>query len=188
MGLHVSALMDRFFGSLPPARILMVGLDGAGKTTVLYKLKKPDQVVATIPGIGFYVESIEYKHVSFTVWDIGGQAQLRPLWPHYYAHADAVIYVVDGNNPARMTEAREELDKVLGDERLREASLLVFNNKVDRPRCQSTAQITDRLGLDHHSQHKGSRDWFVQSTCAITGEGIVDGLEWLAESLKRKRR
>jgi len=77
-------------------RILMVGLDAAGKTTILYKLKlgevlsstarslDPAQVVTTIPTIGFNVETVEYKNISFTVWDVGGQDKIRPLWRHYY--------------------------------------------------------------------------------------------------------
>jgi ADP-ribosylation factor 1/2 len=182
MGLLVSTLMDRFFGPTP-ARILMVGLDNAGKTTVLYKLKL-GEVVTTTPTIGFNVESIVYKNISFTVWDVGGQTKIRALWQHYFENTDAVIYVVDSSDGQRLAEAREELEYVLGDDRVRNATLLVFSNKIDMPGSQSTAQVTDKLGLQGH---KG-RDWYIQATCAITGEGIVDGLEWLADNLKRKKK
>ena len=182
MGLLISTLMDRFFGNTP-ARIVMLGLDNAGKTTVLYKLKL-GEVVTTIPTIGFNVESIVYKNISFTVWDVGGQTKIRALWQHYYADSDALIFVVDSTDRTRFEEAREELHNVLNDDRMREASVLIFSNKVDLPGSCSTAEVTDKLGMLQMRQ----RDWFIQAACAVTGEGIVDGLEWLANNLKTKKR
>ena len=82
MGLAFSRIWERMFGK-QEMRILMVGLDAAGKTTILYKLKL-GEVVTTIPTIGFNVETVEYKNISFTVWDVGGQDKIRPLWRHYY--------------------------------------------------------------------------------------------------------
>merc|ERR1711945_50216 len=82
MGLAFTKLWQRMLGS-KEMRILMVGLDAAGKTTILYKLKL-GEVVTTIPTIGFNVETVEYKNISFTVWDVGGQDKIRPLWRHYY--------------------------------------------------------------------------------------------------------
>ena len=160
----------------------MVGLDNAGKTTVLYKLKL-GEVVTTIPTIGFNVETVDYKNISFTVWDVGGQTKLRGLWHHYFENSDAVIFVVDSSDRERLHEAREELDNILQDDRLRDSSLLVFSNKIDKPQSVTTTEVTDKLCLD---KHRG-RQWFIQATCAVTGEGIVDGLEWLASNLKKKR-
>ena len=182
MGILISTLIDRFFPS-SPCRISMLGLDNAGKTTVLYKLKL-GEVVSTIPTIGFNVETVEYKNISFTVWDIGGQTKIRPLWQHYYENCDGIIYVVDSSDSLRMKEAREELEGVLGDDRVRDSSLLVFANKQDMPGAMNPTEVTAKLGL----ADQRSRDWFIQSTCAVTGEGIVDGLEWLATSLKNKRK
>merc|ERR1712186_245287 len=127
MGLVFTKLWQRMIGA-QDMRILMVGLDNAGKTTVLYKLKL-GEVVTTIPTIGFNVETVEYKHISFTVWDVGGQTKIRPLWQHYFENSDAVIFVVDSQDSGRMAEAKEELDGVLNDDRLRNATLLVFSNK-----------------------------------------------------------
>eukprot|EP00834_Sanchytrium_tribonematis_P006089 NODE_418_length_7796_cov_0.461868.p10 type:complete len:101 gc:universal NODE_418_length_7796_cov_0.461868:871-569(-) len=80
MGLSFSKLFEGLFGK-KEMRILMVGLDAAGKTTILYKLKL-GEIVTTIPTIGFNVETVEYKNISFTVWDVGGQDKIRPLWRH----------------------------------------------------------------------------------------------------------
>ena len=181
MGILISTLIERFFPSTP-CRILMIGLDNAGKTTVLYKLKL-GEVVTTIPTIGFNVETVEYKNISFTVWDVGGQQKIRALWNYYFQDTQGVIYVVDSNDPQRLEETKEELDSVLADDRMRDCVLLVFANKQDMPHAASTAEITDKLGLHHHRD----RQWFIQSTCAITGEGIVEGLEWMANTLKKKR-
>lgn len=75
-------LLSKIFGN-KEMRILMLGLDAAGKTTILYKLKL-GQSVTTIPTVGFNVETVTYKNVKFNVWDVGGQDKIRPLWRHYY--------------------------------------------------------------------------------------------------------
>ena len=182
MGILISTLIDRFFPSTP-SRIIMLGLDNAGKTTVLYKLKL-GEVVTTLPTIGFNVETVVYKHISFTVWDVGGQTKIRRLWQHYYENSDAVVFVVDSSDRQRFAEAKEELDGMLADDRLRAASLLVFSNKTDMPGSATTAEVTEKLGLHERRE----RDWYIQATCAVTGEGIVEGLEWLADSLKGKKK
>ena len=93
-------------------RFLMVGLDAAGKTTILYKLKL-GEVVTTIPTIGFNVETVAYKNISFTVWDVGGKDKIRPLWRHYYQNTQAMIFVVDSNDRDRVDESREELARMV---------------------------------------------------------------------------
>merc|ERR1712182_60385 len=100
MGLAFSSIWQRMFGK-QEMRILMVGLDAAGKTTILYKLKL-GEVVTTIPTIGFNVETVEYKNISFTVWDVGGQDKIRPLWRHYYQNTQGLIFVVDSNDRDRI--------------------------------------------------------------------------------------
>merc|ERR1719355_237465 len=106
-------------------RILMVGLDAAGKTTILYKLKL-GEVVTTIPTIGFNVETVEYKNINFTVWDVGGQDKIRKLWRHYYQDTQGLIFVVDSSDRDRIEDAREELHKMLREEEMREAKVLVY--------------------------------------------------------------
>merc|ERR1719274_321728 len=113
-------------------RILMVGLDAAGKTTILYKLKL-GEVLTTIPTIGFNVETVEYKNINFTVWDVGGQDKIRKLWRYYYQNTQGVIFVVDSNDRERIGDAREELTHILADDEMRDAAVLVFANKQDLP-------------------------------------------------------
>jgi len=162
-------------------RILMVGLDAAGKTTILYKLKL-GEIVTTIPTIGFNVETVEYKNINFTVWDVGGQDKIRPLWRHYFQNTQGLIFVVDSNDRERINEAHEELNKMLNEDELREAAVLIFANKQDLPNAMSVAEITDKLGL--HSLR--SRKWYIQSTCATSGDGLYEGLDWLSNVLSGK--
>ncbi|MED6286848.1 ADP-ribosylation factor 1, partial [Characodon lateralis] len=160
-------------------RILMVGLDAAGKTTILYKLKL-GEIVTTIPTIGFNVETVEYKNISFTVWDVGGQDKIRPLWRHYFQNTQGLIFVVDSNDRERCAEAREELLRMLAEDELRDAVLLVFANKQDLPNAMNAAELTDKLNL--HSLR--NRNWYIQATCATTGDGLYEGLDWLSNQLK----
>jgi len=161
----------------------MVGLDAAGKTTILYKLKLGD-VVTTIPTIGFNVETVEYKNINFTVWDVGGQDKIRPLWRHYYQNTQGVIFVLDSNDKDRVGEASEELRKMLSEDELKDACVLVFANKQDLPSAMRVAEITDKLGL-HQLRN---RKWYIQSTCATSGDGLYEGLEWLSNTLKNSSK
>ena len=178
MGLTVSSLFQRLFGN-KQVRILMVGLDAAGKTTILYKLKL-GKFVTTIPTIGFNVETVEYKNISFTVWDVGGQDKIRPLWRHYFQNKQGLIFVIDSNDRERIGEARQELERMLNEDELRDAILLIFANKQDLPNSMTAAEITDKLGL--HSLR--SRNWYIQATCATSGNGLYEGLDWLSNQLK----
>lgn len=85
-----------------------IGLDGAGKTTILYRLQV-GEVVTTIPTIGFNVEQVTYKNLKFQVWDLGGQTSIRPYWRCYYSNTDAIIYVVDSADRDRIGISKDEL-------------------------------------------------------------------------------
>ena len=114
--------------------------------------------MTTIPTIGFNVETVEYKNISFTVWDVGGQDKIRPLWRHYFQNTEGLIFVVDSNDRERIAEARDELNRMLAEDELREAVLLVFANKQDLPHAMNPAEITDKLGL-HNMRN---RNWYIQ--------------------------
>ncbi|TKS90360.1 ADP-ribosylation factor 4 [Collichthys lucidus] len=161
MGLTISSLFSRLFGK-KQMRILMVGLDAAGKTTILYKLKL-GEIVTTIPTIGFNVETVEYKNICFTVWD-------------------GLIFVVDSNDRERVAESAEELAKMIHEDELKEAVILVFANKQDLPNAMGVSELTDKLGL-HNLR---SRTWHVQATCATQGTGLYEGLDWLSSELSKR--
>jgi len=175
MGLIISKFMASF--SKKPTRLLMLGLDAAGKTTLLYKMKL-GEYLSTVPTIGFNVESVDYKNLHMTIWDIGGQTQIRKLWRHYYAGTDALIFVVDSSDIERLEIARNELFGLLEEEELKDTNVLIYANKMDISTLQ-LSEVTERLGL-----RKLKREWKIQGTCGITGEGIYEGLDWLSKTMK----
>jgi ADP-ribosylation factor protein 6 len=177
-----------------------------GKTTILYKLKL-GQGVSTIPTVGFNVETVTFKKVKFNVWDgmidhfentlakqflfilfslsfsfclVGGQDKIRPLWRHYYAGTQALIFVVDSNDRDRIEEGRQELMRIINDREMKDVVLLVFANKNDLPNVMDVAEVTEKLGLARLRE----RVWHVQSSCAISGDGLLDGLTWLNTQVK----
>ncbi|XP_045181430.2 ADP-ribosylation factor 3-like [Mercenaria mercenaria] len=171
-------------GSSSGARILMIGLDSAGKTTILYKMKL-GETVTTIPTVGFNVETVSpVKGVSFTLWDIGGQDKIRPLWRHYYNKLDGLVYVVDSADEERMSVAKEELFNVLESDEMKEVPLLIIANKQDLENSLDPSKIVDQLNLNT-LRH---RSWYIQPACATTGDGIKEGMQMLASMVKRKKK
>ena len=133
------------------------------------------------------METIEYKNVKMTIWDVGGQDKIRPLWRHYYNNAWGIIFVVDSNDRERIDDstgsdnsAKEELHRMLAEDELRDSVVLVFANKQDLPNAMSVDEITEKLGLNQLR----NRLWHIQSTCATTGDGLYEGLDWLDHAVR----
>jgi Arf/Sar family protein len=178
MGQIFRKLFDSFFGSRE-MKVVMLGLDAAGKTTILYKLHI-GEVLSTVPTIGFNVEKVQYKNVQFTVWDVGGQEKLRPLWKHYFSTTDGLIYVVDSLDRERIRKATAEFQAIVNDPLMRNSIILVFANKQDMKGAMTPAEVCEALGLFSLR----NRRWHIQGTCATKGEGLYEGLDWLASTLK----
>ena len=185
MGNWLSRLGDvlQGFTSSYPSRILMLGLDAAGKTTILYKLKL-NETISTIPTIGFNVETVTpVKGVTFTVWDVGGQDKIRPLWRHYYNGTEGLIFVVDSSDVARVKEAQDELHSILEYSEMERIPVVVMANKQDLPGAISVSDVVSKLEL------QGLKNpWHVQGTCATNGEGIIDGVQTMAKMVKNFRK
>merc|ERR1712146_253529 len=109
-----------------------------------------------------------------------GQDKIRPLWRHYYQNTQGLIFVVDSNDRDRIDDAREELSRMLAEDELKDA--VVFANKQDLPQAMPAAEVTEKLGL----QQMRNRQWYIQSTCATTGDGLYEGLDWLSRTLSGK--
>ncbi|KNE64184.1 small GTP-binding protein domain [Allomyces macrogynus ATCC 38327] len=182
MGQLLSGILSVFSGRKEETRVLMVGLDYAGKTTMLYRLKS-GAVVTTIATIGFNVEVVQYGPVSFTVWDVGYQSQTLPLYRHYYEMTSAIMFIVDSTDVARIDEARNVMARVCGDNDLRDVAVLVFANKQDKPDALSADAVADRLEVG-----KLMQPVHVQAASAVTGDGLEEGMAWLAAVLGEKER
>ncbi|TSK13227.1 ADP-ribosylation factor-like protein 1 [Bagarius yarrelli] len=192
------SLFSGLFGTRE-MRILILGLDGAGKTTILYRLQV-GEVVTTIPTIGFNVETVTYKNLKFQVWDLGGQTSIRPYWRCYYSNTDAVIYVVDSSDRDRMGISKSELvamlevEKIptqvlhrdhvalfsfkvilfLQEEELKKAILVVFANKQDMEQAMTPTEVANSLGLPALKDRK----WQIFKTSATKGTGLDEAMEW----------
>ena len=166
-------------------RVLIAGLDSAGKTTILLKLKRGEkrlkEHVSTIPTMDFNVETWEFHGKRFSVWDVGGQDGIRPLWRHHLTGTQAIIYVVDSNDRERMQKSAQELHKIMLDHAMRDACLLVYANKADLPHALTVDEVRAELQLDE----LGVRAAHVQPSCATSGEGLFQGLKWLTANVKR---
>jgi len=162
-GTTLSRLLPILLGR-QQCRILMVGLDAAGKTTILYQLKL-GEMTNTAPTLGFNVETVAYKNIEFMVWDMGGQDAIRPLWRHYYENCQALIFVVDSADEERLSEAREELHKLMDEEQLANALLLVYANKQDMPEARGVQEVADALELTSVRD----RVWYIQACSASSG-------------------
>ena len=127
---------------------------------------------------------MQYKNVQFTVWDVGGQEKLRPLWKHYFSATDALIYVVDCQDRERVDRAAAEFQQIANDPLMRNAVILVLANKQDMPGAINPRELIPLLGLDKMKE----REWHVQATVATQGTGLYEGLEWLSRTIKGLHR
>uniref|UniRef100_A0A3Q3MMB3 ADP-ribosylation factor-like 5A n=1 Tax=Labrus bergylta TaxID=56723 RepID=A0A3Q3MMB3_9LABR len=177
-GFMKSSGHERIWGSLEH-KVIIVGLDNAGKTTILYQFSM-NEVVHTSPTIGSNVEEIVVNNTHFLMWDIGGQESLRSSWNTYYTNTEFVIVVVDSTDRERISVTKEELYRMLAHEDLRKAGLLIFANKQDVKGCMSVAEISQNLQLTSVKDHQ----WHIQACCALTGEGLCQGLEWMMSRLR----
>ncbi|KAF2097083.1 putative ADP-ribosylation factor [Rhizodiscina lignyota] len=180
MGVSISKLWTLFW-TKKEIRILILGLDNAGKTTLLYRLKI-GEVVTTIPTIGFNVESVTYKNLNFNVWDLGGQTSIRPYWRCYFGGTAAIVFVIDSTDIERLGTASEELAAMLSEEELRDAALLVFANKQDQPGAKGAGEISEALKLGELKD----RNWTIVACSAIDGSGVTEGMDWLVDTVSNE--
>lgn len=164
-------------------RILILGLDGAGKTTILYRLQV-GEVVTTIPTIGFNVESVTCQNLKFQVWDLGGQTSIRPYWRCYFSNTDAIIYVVDSMDRDRIGISKSELIAMLEEDELKNAVLVIFANKQDLDGAMSVTEVANSLGLTEIKRHKHQ----IFKTSALKGTGLDDAMKWLADTLNNTKK
>lgn len=164
-------------------RILLLGLDNAGKTTILRTLAS-EEINQITPTQGFNIKSVQSQGFKLNVWDIGGQRRIRPYWRNYFENTDVLIYVIDSTDRNRFDETGLELTELLEDEKLASVPLLVFANKQDLFAAAKASEIADGLKL----QTLRSRSWQIQACSAKQNEGIEDGLQWVMKTVSTKSK
>jgi len=178
MGFILSKIIEFLTKSRNNFKILILGMQNAGKTSVLYRLSL-GQIIKTNPTIGANLEEFTYNNVKFQAWDLGGQESIRSIWDAYYMNTDAIIYVIDSKNEENLEESREQFHKVLKNQSLKNCIILFLANKQDLSGSKSVNQIIQDYQLDKIKEHI----WHIQACSALKGEGLITGIKWLSEQL-----
>jgi ADP-ribosylation factor-like protein 6 len=166
-------------------RILVVGLDNSGKSTILAWLKPKKAVQSeVVPTVGFQVEEFSKNGLAFTAFDMSGQGRYRNLWEHYYNEVGGIIFCIDSTDKIRMCVAKDELETMLAHQSLPQGVPIVFfANKMDRPQALSAIECVQNIELDKIHD----KPWHIAQSNALTGEGLEEGINWLAQQMGRRQ-
>ncbi len=182
----MGAKLCSLFKSKKHARILLLGLDGAGKTSILYQLKLSD-LVNTTQTIGFNLEKIKYKNLFLELWDIGGynifyDNKCTVLCKHYFKNIDGIVFVIDCNDKKRFGKVNQALLEIINNEELKNIPLLIFGNKQDLNDAISPNELIELLEMKKIKNNK----WLLQGSSALNGRGIKEGFDWLVNILLKR--
>eukprot|EP00357_Protocruzia_adherens_P024268 CAMPEP_0114999936 /NCGR_PEP_ID=MMETSP0216-20121206/16449_1 /TAXON_ID=223996 /ORGANISM="Protocruzia adherens, Strain Boccale" /LENGTH=187 /DNA_ID=CAMNT_0002364919 /DNA_START=335 /DNA_END=898 /DNA_ORIENTATION=+ len=183
-----SKLFSSLFGGKKKCKIIVVGLDNSGKTTLINWLKPKKAVVKEVaPTVGFSLEEFSKNNINFTVFDMSGQGKYRNLWEHYYPDAEAIIFVLDSTDRLRFAVAKNELDETLNHDAIRDRNIpiLFFANKMDIAGAATPLECMQELELESIPV---ARSWHITASNALVGEGIEEGIVWLVEQINNRKK
>ena len=168
-----------------PKRVLILGLDGSGKTTLIYLLKYKE-VITTLPTVGFNIEELQIaKRLRVRLWDVGGHHKVRHLWTHYYMTTAGIIYMIDSSSKDRLKESKEEFYKILKHRDVKEhIPVLLFANKQEMEGALSVNEIIEFFELKEYV----SNPWCMQECSTQKQEGVWKGMETFSEMVKQNKR
>ncbi|AOA65338.1 GTP-binding protein involved in beta-tubulin (Tub2p) folding [Komagataella phaffii CBS 7435] len=167
-------------------RVLLLGLDNSGKTTIVKSLLNED-VKEVSPTMGFNINTLSYQEFTLNIWDIGGQSTLRPFWFNYFERTDSLVWVVDVSAINRLRESFQEFEKVLQEDRLVGCNLLILLNKIDIiPTDKSLDAIVSDVVEELHLKEITNHCWNVLPVSAYTGQNLHQGIDWVVEEVKKR--
>mmetsp|Transcript_27400 Transcript_27400/g.31265 ORF Transcript_27400/g.31265 Transcript_27400/m.31265 type:complete len:189 (-) Transcript_27400:205-771(-) len=166
-------------------RLLILGLDNAGKTTILKKFCG-EPIDKIEPTLGFNIKTVEHDGFSLSFWDVGGQKSIRAYWKNYFESTDGLIWVVDSVDRIRLGLCKQELQNLLKEEKLAGASLLVLANKQDIKGALTMKEIGQILNLSDENPIFQNRHWSIQSCSAVTGDGLAEGINWIVKDISQR--
>ena len=167
-----------FSGKKKTLKLMFVGLDKAGKTSIL-KAIEGEPITKIPPTYGFNIRNYEMKNCYLNIWDIGGGPDQRDYWSTYVDSADGLVYVIDSTNQKNLDQAGEALINLLTEPQLESLPLLIMVNKIDVEGALSQKAVSKRLHLDDIND----RFFTIYETSAKTGKGILEALEWISAIL-----
>ncbi|KAK8807232.1 hypothetical protein WA158_003991 [Blastocystis sp. Blastoise] len=168
-------------------RILMLGLDNSGKTTILKRLCGED-INSISPTLGFNIKTLEYDGYKLNIWDVGGQKTIRTYWRNYFEQTDGVIWVIDSADKRRIDDCRKEFEHLVLEERLAGATVLLICNKSDIDGCMSVEEISEKMNLQSCNM---SHHWGIFKASAVLPleeGGITAALSWLIKDIETRIR
>ena len=165
-------------------RLLILGLDNAGKTTIVKKFLGED-TSQIAPTLGFQIKTIEHNGFKLNMWDVGGQTTIRSYWRNYFEQTEGLIWVVDSGDKLRLQDCKNELQSLLQQEKLAGATLFIFCNKQDVAGALSPKEIREALELDTMESIQG-RHWSIMPCSAVTGHGLLEGIDWVVNDIKTR--
>ena len=165
-------------------KIVFLGLDETGKSSLLFQLKMGSGTAISSPTIGFFLECIEYKGYKFFIWDVGGQDKMRVLWKHYFPSVDAFCFIVDSNNRDNIEDSAKEMKEIIEDEATKNKPILIIANKQDLDTSLPPDEVSEIMDVKQIKE----REYKVIGTSSKTGEGIPEVLDWLFLVLAKKKK
>lgn len=181
MGSILSNICNNFYRKTE-IKCLIGGTKSSGKSTILENLNFCDEIIV-LSVFSFTIKNLQYQNLNINIWEVEEGFKIRTLWGPYFYGTHGLIFVVDSSDSSKIHQAREELQRLLCEEELKEAVLLVFANMQDNPNAQNSRYIADALGLSEIRD----REWKIQDSCAIYGDGLKQGLDWFCEQIKNKK-
>lgn len=171
------------------AKILFLGLDNAGKTTLMHMLRD-DRVVQHTPTQYPTSEELQLAGINFKAFDLGGHEIARRIWKDYYAQVHAIVYLVDAADRERFPESKRELDALLSDDNLASVPFVVLGNKIDIPTAASEEELRQWLGLTY-TTGKGKvaleakmRPVEVFMCSVVKRQGYGEAFRWVSQYIK----
>ncbi|EAS03157.1 ADP-ribosylation factor(Arf)/Arf-like (Arl) small GTPase family protein (macronuclear) [Tetrahymena thermophila SB210] len=171
-------------------KILFLGLDNAGKTTLLRRLKD-GRLVQHDPTLGSHTEELVLGNIRFKAFDLGGHEAVRKTWKNYFASIDGIVYLVDSSDRARFEESRIEFNKIIQTKELEKVPIVILGNKIDIQGAASEDELrinfglanTSQIGIEKISEIDGRPiELFM---CSVSKKiGYADGFQWLSKFLK----
>ncbi|KAI3388099.1 hypothetical protein SNEBB_000551 [Seison nebaliae] len=179
--MRLSAILRKLKRKEKEMRILILGLDNAGKTTILKRING-ESIDEIAPTVGFNIKTIEFKNYKLNFWDVGGQKSIRAYWRNHFESTDGLIWVIDSADRERLSTCKNDLLLLLNQEKLNGATLLIFANKQDLDGSVSGEQLKETLELDKLTTHH----FEIVECSAATGDNLLDGISWMINDISSR--